>query len=226
MSNDLKEISSPFSTGGGGIIFETRIQASFAVLMLANGYSPCLPPLPIQKIQLQGRYKNYRTDDFIVYVEDKNTQQEAKLLVQVKHDIDLTEGSRVFEEVIAAIWADFNNAKLFTKGKDVIALITGLLKGTDLEVKTLLEWARSADDSSDFINKVEMTNFSSDVKRSKLKALKKHLKTANKNNDISNDELWQFLKSFHLLVCDLDIEKGINLALLVSGINYRGSIIF
>jgi hypothetical protein len=216
MAGDLKRIASPFSTGGGGLNFETRIQASFTVLMLVGGYSPCLPRLPIQKIRLQGKHKGYQTDDLIVYAEDEHIKRKAKLLGQIKHDISLTENNTTFEEVIVAAWADFNNAALFTKGRDYIALITGPLKSTDLEFRMVLEWARSAGNASDFINMVDMSNLSSHTKRQKLSAFRKHLKTANRNVDVSDDELWQFLKAFHLLVYDLDIESGVNLAMLHS----------
>lgn len=216
MTGDLKKIASPFSTGGGGLNFETRIQASFTVLMLVGGYSPCLPQLPIQKIRLQGKHKGYQTDDLIVYAEDEQIKRKAKLLGQIKHDISLTEKNTILEEIIVAAWADFNNAALFKKGRDCIALITGPLKGTDLEFRIVLEWARSAGDASDFINMVNLSNLSSHTKRQKLSVFKKHLRTANNNTDVSDDELWQFLKTFHLLVYDLDIESGVNLAMLHS----------
>ena len=159
MTGDLKKIASPFSTGGGGLNFETRIQASFTVLMLVGGVSPCLPQLPIQKIRLQGKRKGYQTDDLIVYAEDKQIKRKAKLLGQIKHDISLTENNTIFEEVIVAAWADFNNAALFTKGRDCIALITGPLKSTDLEFRMVLEWARSAGNASDFVDMVDMSKF-------------------------------------------------------------------
>lgn len=174
MTANLKKIASPFSTGGGGLNFETRIQASFTVLMLVGGFSPCLPPLPIQKIRLQGKHKGYQTDDLIVYAEDDQIKRKAKLLGQIKHDISLTENNTTFEEIIVAAWADFNNADLFTKGRDYIALITGPLKSTDLEFRMVLEWARSAGDASDFFNMVNKSNLSSHTKRQKLSAFKKH----------------------------------------------------
>jgi hypothetical protein len=37
----------------------------------------------------------------------------------------------LFAEVIQAAWSDFNNSAVFTKGKDVIALITGPINTTD-----------------------------------------------------------------------------------------------
>jgi hypothetical protein len=215
MTGRLKNVASPFSTGGGGLNFETRIQASFAVLMLAGGFSPCLRSWPIEKIQLQGKRLGYETDDLIIFVQDPQSKRQAKLLGQVKHDISFTEANSTFEKVIIAAWADFNNSELFSN-QDVIALISGPLNGTDLEVRTILEWARSSSDSADFINKVELSKFSSKTKKQKLKAIRKHLKTANSGTDVSNDKLWNFLCTFHLLNYDLDIESGVNLALLHS----------
>jgi hypothetical protein len=218
MTGRLKNVASPFSTGGGGLNFETRIQASFAVLMLAGGFSPCLRGWPIEKIQLQGKHLGYETDDLIVFVQDPQSKQQAKLLGQIKHDISFTEANSTFEEVIIAAWADFNNSKCFSS-QDAIALISGPLNSTDLQVRTILEWARSCSDSTDFINKVELTNFSSKTKRQKLNVIRKHLKTANGGNDVSDDNLWSFLRVFYLLNYDLDIESGVNLALLHSLIN-------
>jgi hypothetical protein len=56
MSKLEKQQSPPFSTGGGGTIFETRVQAAFTVLMLTGKIVPCLPPYPLVKIKLQGHY--------------------------------------------------------------------------------------------------------------------------------------------------------------------------
>ncbi|WP_177323563.1 hypothetical protein [Pseudomonas sp. GM55] len=43
MNDDLKAQSNPFSTGGGGVNFETRVQAAFAVALLAGWLAPALP---------------------------------------------------------------------------------------------------------------------------------------------------------------------------------------
>jgi hypothetical protein len=39
MSSAKKQLNNPFSTGGGGVNFETRLQALFVVFMLAGGSS-------------------------------------------------------------------------------------------------------------------------------------------------------------------------------------------
>lgn len=139
-----KQLSNPFSTGGGGGHFEAHIQANFVTLMLSGGYAPCLPCWPIVEIKLQGKIDGYETDDLIVFIENNDTKERRKLLGQVKHSLAMTEGNAMFGEVIQAAWNDFNNAKVFTKNKDVIALITGPLNTTDGKKCTLVIRASKA----------------------------------------------------------------------------------
>jgi hypothetical protein len=217
MSNKRKQLSNPFSTGGGGVLFEAHVQASFVALMLTGGYAPCLPSWPIKKIKLQGKFEGYDTDDLIVFVEKEDGNQGRKLLGQIKHSISITEGDRLFSEVIQAAWNDFNNPRLFTKGRDVIALITGPLSATDInDVRTILEWARHSDNSSEFFGRINLAYFSSHQKQTKLKTFRAQLKKANRGNEVSDAELYDFLKHFHLLGYDLDVKAGVVLSLLHS----------
>lgn len=211
-----KKLSNPFSTGGGGVHFEAHVQASFVLLMLAGGYAPCLPNWPIKKIKLQGKFVGYDTDDLIIYTENPDNGQERKILAQIKHTINITENDKVFEEVIRAAWNDYNNDRLFSRGKDIIALITGPLSATNIyDARTILEWARYAENTNEFFKKVNLTNFSSQAKRDKLKAFRENLTKAN-GNPVSDEELFGFLRHFHLLGYDLDIKAGVTLSLLHS----------
>ncbi|MDO8141082.1 MAG: hypothetical protein Q6358_06240 [Candidatus Brocadiales bacterium] len=217
MGKSGKELSNPFSTGGGGGQFEAHVQASFVVLMLTGGFVPCLPCWPISKIKLQGKFAGYDTEDLIVFVEKTGSNQKRKILGQIKHSISIAENDKVFSEVIQAAWNDFNNASLFSRGKDAIALITGPLSATDVnDVRTILEWARHSENADEFIKKVELTHFSSQRKQNKLQAFKINLKNANGGNPVSDDILFEFLKHFHLLGYDLDIKAGVTLSLLYS----------
>lgn len=225
MSIDIKKIAPPSSTSGAGTVFESQVQASFVVLMLTDSFSPCLQRYPITKIQTQAKHQDYdvrdeksghQIDDLIVYAENPDTGKEYKLLGQVKHNLSLTKGDKTFRDVIVAAWIDFNNQKIFDPEKDAIALITGPLSTTDLEARDVLEMARSSLDEDDFLRKMTIPGFVSDRKRDKLEAFRKHLKFANGDSEVPDDALWRFLKVFHLLIYDLDIESGVNLALLHS----------
>lgn len=169
MTEPAKQQSNPFSTGGGGGNFETRVQAAFVVLMLTGRIAPCLPSLPIRRIKLQGRYAGFHTDDFIVFAQDPQSGTEAKLLAQLKHSVSITEGNDTFGEVIQAAWNDFNDPSIFNTGTDAFALITGPLSAAEINnTRTLLEWARHCEDEREFLHKVNTSGFSNDTKRSKL----------------------------------------------------------
>ena len=226
MTNHNKQLSNPFSTGGGGHNFETRVQASFVTLMLSGGFAPCLPPWPIKRIKLQGKYVGYDTDDAIVFVERPDGKKERKLLCQIKHSISITKAktNKVFRDVIQAAWNDFNNTKIFRIGIDLIALITGPLSATDInDGRWILEQARDSDSAADFLRRVNLARFSSKQKISKLDAFKEHLKNANNGTDISDEKLWQFMKSFYLLGYDMDTKSGVILSLLQSLIGQNSS---
>lgn len=213
MKKTDKQLSTPFSTGGGGGHFEAHVQASFVALMLTGGFAPCLPCWPISKIKLQGKFVGYATDDLIVFVEKADNSEKRKILCQIKHSIDIAEKDPVFGEVIQAAWIDFNNASLFSRGKDAIALITGPLIATDVnDVRTILEWARGSENADEFINKVDLIRFSSKSKKRKLQAFKTNLINANEGKPVSDDILFEFLRHFHLLGYDLDIKTGVTLS--------------
>ncbi|MFA5687814.1 MAG: ATP-binding protein [Kiritimatiellales bacterium] len=212
-----KKQSNPFSAGGGGSNFEMNIQSAFAVLMLGQVSVPCLPPWPIKKIKLQGKYAGYETDDCIVFVNDSKTGSEAKLFTQIKHTVTITETDEIFGEVIQAAWNDFTNNKIFDPTIDSIALITGPMSATDIvNVRPLLEWARHSEDAQDYLKKVHSLGFSSEIKKRKLAAIRTQLKNANEGNEIDDDTFWQFIKCFHLLSYDLDVDSGNTYPLLLA----------
>ncbi|HEY0829284.1 MAG TPA: hypothetical protein VGE40_14380 [Bacilli bacterium] len=216
MSNKGKQYSNPSSTGGLGNHFENRVQASFVVLMLAGGFSPCLPTWPISKIKFQGKYQNFDTDDMIIFTKQPRSNKEAKLLGQIKYSISFTMGNKEFGEVIQAAWNDFNKKDIFTEGIDAIVLISGPLSATDTDdVRPLFRQAEHSEDAGDFIKRIELGKFTSNQQRKKLDVFRSHLKVANNNIDLTDDQLWRFMKSFHLLIYDLDI-KGVTLSLLHS----------
>lgn len=214
-----KNLSNPFSTGGGGVHFEAHVQASFVALMLTSGNAPCLPCWPIVEIKLQGKIEGFDTDDLIVVVENPTSKEKQKLLGQIKHSISITQGSAIFGEVIQAAWNDFNNPEVFTRKKDVIALITGPLSSTDTHnVQWLLNQARHTKNADEFLRNVRQAKFSPARSSEKLEVLQYHLKIANDGNDLTDNELYEFLNHFHWLGYDLGNEFGVVLALLHSHI--------
>ncbi len=215
MTDNDKLFVSPASTGGLGHRFENCVQASFVVLMITGGVSPCLPNWPIHKIILQGRCHDYKTDDLIVFTQRTSDKKESKLIGQIKHSIKFTK-NQDFQDVIQSAWVDFNNQQKFNGDNDLIALITGPLSATDTnDVRALLRQAEEASSVDNFIQRIELGKFISKQQYKKYNFIKDALKKANKDSELTEEQLWRFLKCYRLLIYDLDI-KGVTFSLLNS----------
>jgi len=224
MSDNLKKQSNPFSTGGGGVNFETRVQAAFSIIMFTNSCVPCLSPdMRAKSIKFQSKYDGANTDDFVINTEDQNNNA-AILFAQIKHEITISEANdSIFSEVINGAWKDFCEPS-FNHERDVIVLITGPLPKTDVHnTLPILEWAKYSATADEFLKKVRKKGFSSKTKLSKLTAFKSQLTFANEGNPIADDELWKFLKSFKIISYDLDSKNSTVASLLCSLIDNKST---
>jgi len=213
-----KPPSSPRATGGAGNTFECHLQALFVVLMLSDGYAPCLPAWPIKEIKLQGRVAGYETDDMIVFIENRdNSSDHRRLFGQAKRSISFTNSDRELAEVMQAAWDDFNNSDLFALGKDVIVLFTGLLSATETKaIEWILSKARASTTASEFFREVIMPRSTPTKTEEKLNALRFHLEIANDNEKIGDDEFHSFLRHFFVIPSDIESKSGLIKALLHS----------
>ncbi len=222
MSVDSKKQSNPFSTGGGGVNFETRVQASFAIALLTQSCVPCLSQnMRPQELKFQNKYDGSNTDDFVLVASDK-LGSKSKLYAQIKHEITISdsigsdENSSIFSDVIKSAWEDFQKDS-FDKKNDAIALITGPLPKLDIaNTLPLLEWARYSSSASEFIKKSNTKGFTSIAKLNKLRALRKQLDHANANQAITDEQFWEFLRVFYLVSFDLDAKHSVVAHLLCS----------
>ena len=150
----VKDIGSPLSSGGAGYKFEIDVQTSFAVLLLAGSFAPCMPGMTIREIQLQGRHVGYHTDDLIVIVANEDGSNQHKLLAQAKSTVKFTKSDKECRDVIEGAWKDFKNTTIFNPGRDAIVVITGPLTTTDTQhVRPILESARASKDAADYFTK-------------------------------------------------------------------------
>jgi energy-coupling factor transporter ATP-binding protein EcfA2 len=223
--DELKEQSNPFSTGGGGINFETRIQASFIIALIAGTPVPCMPASArVKSLSFQSKYKTVNTDDIHVVAED-DLHQSYKLYIQIKHEVTVTESAETtFSEVISAAWQDFKNPT-FNERYDSVALVTGPLAKVDVaNTIPFLEWARYSADAEEFALKSSTVGFASEKKRERLKKFRTQLDRANNDTALSDDEFWRFLRAFHLVSYDLDQAGSVTAALLGSLIKYHSDL--
>lgn len=218
----VSQLSSPIAGGNARVHFENRVQASFVILMLADGYTPCFPNNRIIKLLPQAKQYGYDMDDLIVFTKNIINNLNQKLLIQIKHNskLAITNDNNIFFEVIKAAWEDFNKSAIFDKNKDAFVLITGPLSKTDIfNTRYVLELARACKDYKKFYEKTKIDRAFSKQKREKLDVFKKQLIKANDGKYISDKVIYNFIKSFFILGYDLDVETGVDHALIHTLIN-------
>lgn len=195
-------ITSPFSTGGGGSVFELKVQAGLLAVLLVRGHVPLFENAALRELHLQAEHLDYETDDAVVMAQN-SAGQKCKQLWSVKHDVKFTDSDDVFRSVIADAWADFAEQSRFTQGRDALILATGPIAATHKPLITLLEFARATLSSKDFFARISRKGFISEKAKSYAALIEKRCEeTAGRK--ISADESWIFFRSFHVLGFDLD----------------------
>ena len=207
-NNTVSRISNAFATGGGGVNFEQNIQALFLLSLLVDGFCPVINE-PTKRVCFQAKHLGYDVDDLAVFT--YRGQSEGMLLCQIKHAITVSASSdSLFQEVISASWSDFNKDG-FDRKKDMIVLATARIAlQSQNALRYLNAQARAAIDEVEFIERVSQTHFSNKINREVLETIKKCINHANKNIDPTDCELWEFCRSFVLILFDLDYAESVN----------------
>ena len=203
-NKNIKQLSNPFSTGGGGVSFEHRVQSVFVLSMLTDMTIPIYRNCNLVKMRFQARHAGYSLDDMVLYAENRDGSEAHKLLCQIKHKIHMTSSDVAFGECLDAAWQDFQNESLFEYEKDALVFITASLTQTDsLDGVILLSWARASDSCADFIARVYSERFSSKEKQKKFEIIRDRINNANAS-PVSDDILWRFMRSLYFLQYDLE----------------------
>ena len=117
-----KLLSNPTSTGGGGVTYETRVQAVYLFAMFTGGSPSVFPDAEVVELRFQGRIHGYRTEDLVCTLKDASGAT-RKALVQVKLTLKAVPSHAPFCESIVAAWYDYNEDTLFEKGRDRLVLV-------------------------------------------------------------------------------------------------------
>lgn len=201
----MSDKGSVFQKGGGGTNFEQLVQTAFLTTLIIRGHVPCIASSELSEIALQVTNRGYETDDFLAIA--KSTSGEHRLLIQVKHDISFTADNEKFKEVIDAFWKDYINTSIFDKTRDKLIVVkNGLTKDERNHLKSLFNWASNKATEVDFISEVNRI----EGKKKRLEVFREVLKEANNNTELSNKELWEFLKCVDVLEYDFLNEGSVD----------------
>lgn len=201
----MSDKGSVFQKGGGGTNFEQLVQTAFLTTLIIRGNVPCIASGELLEVALQVTNRGYETDDFLAIA--KSPIGEHRLLIQVKHDISFTIENEKFKEVIKAFWKDYNNTTIFDKKRDKLIVVkNGLTKDERNHLKTLFNWAINHATETDFLLEVNRIN----AKKERLEVFRVLLKEVNNNTDLTDKEIWEFLRCVDILEYDFLNEGSID----------------
>lgn len=208
----LKQLSSPYTTGGGGNNYERHVQAVFILSLLVDGFSPVIN-CPISKLHFQAKHLGYNTDDLVVI--STNLSGERKVLCQIKSDIKITQSDKTFQEVMTAAWNDFIGGQ-FDAEFDRIALISSVVaKSSTRALIEIHEQAVQSESAGEFLQRIGQSNFINNDTRIKFGILK-HCLCKAKGSELSAEELYSFCRVFVLVIFDGNYEGSVHEALCQS----------
>ncbi len=201
----MSDKGSVFQKGGGGTNFEQLVQTAFLTTLIIRGNVPCIVSGELLEVALQVTNRGYETDDFLAIA--KSSNGEHRLLIQVKHDISFTKDNDKFREVVSAFWKDYSNTSIFDKTRDKLVIAkNGLTKDERNHLKSLFNWAVNHATAADFISEVNRIK----AKKDRLDVFRAVLKEANNNTDLTEKEIWEFLKCVDVLEYDFLNEGSID----------------
>ena len=187
----------------------------FIVFMLIGKYAPILQSCSIKEIKVQTRAEGYQTDDILIVA--KNSKGHAKRLIgQIKLTVAITKNDASFKGALQGAWIDFKNDQLFDPDNDILALITKCLSRADHKaIKYILEHIKSRS-KEDFFSEINLQRYSPHKARDKLEIFRYHLAEVNDGKEVSDNDLYHFLKSFEILEVNIDDDKGLDSSIIYS----------
>ncbi|MBD2580481.1 ATP-binding protein [Oscillatoria sp. FACHB-1406] len=213
----MKKVASPISTGGAGSDYENRVGAYYLAALLLQAVPRGQEAGVTREVRFQRLYEGEPLDDLIIVSELQ--VGEAKLALQIKRDLTFGEKDETFDEVIQACWETFKSSE-FHIGIDRFGIGIGLYsKNIDEYYQSVLTWARTSTDSNDFLKRINQQNLANKTQRSFIQLIRGKLDTYLGSN-VTDDELWDFLRSMVILHFDFQRDGSRDYSYTVEMVNH------
>jgi hypothetical protein len=191
--------SSPASRGGAGVYIEGELGAYYLLAMLAGTEARGMPGVKITSVRFQGVDQGFAMDDLIL--EGVGADGDALLEIQSKRDISFAPKDATFAEVVAQVAR--SPARTVPEDRHLLAVATQRQsKSITGPYQDVLIWARAAECSSDFFERIEAKGIGSDPMRTFVATFKAHLLAAGVADD--DDVIWKLIRRFAILVFDFE----------------------
>ena len=213
----MPKVASPVSTGGGGGDYEKRVGAYYLAALLLHAVPRGQEAGVTREVRFQRLYEGEPLDDLVVVSE--LPAGEAKLALQIKRDLVFGQEDETFDGVIHACWETFSSSN-FHVGIDRFGIVIGLYSKTiDEHYQSVLTWARNSANSNDFLKRINQPRLTNQTQRKFFQLIRSKLDTYS-GSSVTDDMLWNFLRSMIILHFDFQRDGARDYAYTVEIISY------
>jgi hypothetical protein len=227
----MTKLASPFSTGSGGADFERRVGAYFLATVLLRAVPRGQEAGIAREARFQQLYDNEPLDDLVVFSDlpvgetklrlPKFPRQieAVKTSLQIKRDLVFGENDPTFDEVIRACWETLNSP-MFHLGIDRFGIVIGIYrKEIDEHWQSALKWARNSANATAFLSRVSQEKLSNKKQANFVKLIRTKLDRY-QGSSISDEDIWNFLRSMVILHFDFHTESSRDYAYIVEMLSH------
>jgi hypothetical protein len=203
MAANAKQLTSPFSTGGGGDDFQFQVGAYYLAGLLLRHVPRGLDAGTLADVRFQRLYEGVPLDDLVCAT---NTAiGSSKLALQIKKDLTFGDKDETFAEVMTACWQTYISPR-FDRTKDRFGIVLGVYQTkVDRHFQTVLTWARNSSTAPAFLGRIGKDRLANQAHRDFVSLVRSKLESSH-GKAVSDDYLWGFLKSMVILHFDLQEE--------------------
>lgn len=199
-------MTSPYSTGGGGTQFETRVFAYCLAGVLTQSPVRALPGIHATKAVAQRADLGEPLDDVIVSGLDDDGR-ETKLALQVKNTLRFTDKDQQWIDVLHQAWASFS-ADEFDQESHRLGVVIGSYNArADKYFQAVLAWAEHSPSADDFFTRISCTDFAHQDQRQFVE-ITRNILSQHAGAEISDEQFWCFLRVFRILHFDFQNEEA------------------
>lgn len=162
----MMSAANPYSTGGGGEQFESKVAAYYLSVMLARTSVRGLDAGPLTTVGFQTGPEGWLLDDLLLAVGSGGLVR--RLALQVRSNFSPTASDDGFQEIRNKAWRLFlgQTPIQFDPSRDRMGIATGPLgSGVKGHLLELLGWAKSLHDPNIFFSRARQPGVSSAAKR-------------------------------------------------------------
>jgi hypothetical protein len=197
-------MTSPYGTGGGGTHLEARVAASCLAAVLCEGSIRGLPGEFATRVLSQRAAFGDPLDDLIidgVHSDGRKTQ----LHLQVKNKLTFTENDDEWVGVLKRAWDSVSKSGFDSTCQRVGVGIGTFNARVEQHYQSIFNWAEHSTDAAHFFERIEQGDYSHQDKQSFVATVQAILEPHAKR-ELTDDELWRFLKVF--VITHYDFQSG------------------